>query len=74
MPSPVRVHYSTESKAKSEEPLAQKLNINEPESGDLRAKTQAFQSKVENMTEPPTTEQVRLIREQIDPTRAFLRA
>jgi hypothetical protein len=56
MPSPVRVHYSTESKAKSEEPLAQKLNIDEPESGDLRAKTQAFQSKVENMTEPPTTE------------------
>ena len=56
MPSPVRVHYSTERKAKSEEPLAQKLNIDEPESGDLRAKTQAFQSKVENMTEPPTTE------------------
>jgi hypothetical protein len=56
MSSPVRVQYSTESKAKSEEPLAQKLNIDEPESGDLRAKTQAFQSKVENMTEPPTTE------------------
>ncbi|KAM0695040.1 hypothetical protein Q7P36_005396 [Cladosporium allicinum] len=54
--SPVRVQYSTESKAKSEEPLAQKLNIDDPESGDLRAKTQASQSKVENMTERPTTE------------------
>jgi hypothetical protein len=54
--SPVRMQYSTESKTKSEEPLAQKLNIDDPESGDLRAKTQAAQSKVENMTEPPTTE------------------
>jgi hypothetical protein len=54
--SPVRVQYSTESKAKSEEPLAQRLNIDDPESGDLRAKTQASQAKVENMTEPPTTE------------------
>jgi hypothetical protein len=53
--SPVRIQYSTESKAKSEEPLAQRLNIDDPESGDLRAKTQASQSKVENMTEPPTT-------------------
>jgi hypothetical protein len=54
--SPVRVQYSTDTKAKSEEPLAQRLNIDDPESGDLRGKTQASQSKVENMTEPPTTE------------------
>ena len=54
--SPVQVQYSTESKAKSEEPLAQRLNIDDPDSGDLREKTQASQSKVENMTEPPTTE------------------
>lgn len=54
--SPVQIQYSTESKTKSEEPLAQRLNIDDPESGDLREKTQSSQSKVENMTEPPTSE------------------
>lgn len=42
-----------ENETKSQEPLAQQLNIDDPESGDLRSKTQAAQTKSENLTEPP---------------------
>jgi hypothetical protein len=54
MSSTIRTRSSAENDAKSQEPLAQRLNIDNPESSDLRAKTQAAQSKFENQTEPPT--------------------
>lgn len=44
----------TENSTKSQEPLAQRLNIDDPESGGLRSKTQAAQSKTENLVEPAT--------------------
>lgn len=51
-----RFQSPTDTKHTSQEPLAQQLNIDDPESGDLRAKTQAAQSKSENITDPPVAE------------------
>lgn len=51
-----RLQSPADVKHKSQEPLAQKLNIDDPTSGDLRAKTQAAQSKSENITDPPLAE------------------
>ena len=50
------VRFPIDGKAKSQEPLAQQLNIDDPASGGLREKTQAAQSESENTTEPPTGE------------------
>jgi hypothetical protein len=54
--STIQARSLTETKTKSQEPLAQRLNIDDPETGDLRAKTQAAQSKSENLNEPPSAE------------------
>jgi hypothetical protein len=56
MSSTIRTRSSTEKDTKSQEPLAQRLNIDNPETSHLRAETQAAQSKSENQTEPPTAE------------------
>jgi hypothetical protein len=54
MSSTIQVRSSTENSTKSQEPLAQRLNIDDPASSDLRHKTQAAQSKTENLVEPAT--------------------
>ena len=56
MSSTVRTRSSPEKDTKSQEPLAQRLNIDDSEASNLRAGTQAAQSKSENQTEPPTAE------------------
>lgn len=54
--SSTRFQSPTDTKHISQEPLAQQLNIDDPESGDLRAKAQAAQSRSENVTDPPAAE------------------
>lgn len=54
MSSTIQARSSKENSTKSQEPLAQRLNIDDPESSDLRHKTQAAQSKTENLVEPAT--------------------
>ncbi|KAM0720242.1 hypothetical protein Q7P37_004378 [Cladosporium fusiforme] len=54
--SSTRFQSPADVKHQSQEPLAQQLNIDDPASGDLRAKAQAAQSKSENITDPPLAE------------------
>jgi hypothetical protein len=54
MSSTIQARLPTDNNTKSQEPLAQRLNIDDPESGELRSKTQAAQSKSENLMEPST--------------------
>lgn len=56
MSSTIQARSPAEKDTKSQEPLAQRLDIDDPETGGLRAKTQAAQSESENLTEPPTAE------------------
>jgi hypothetical protein len=56
MSSTIRTRSPAEKNTKSQEPLAQRLNIDNPETSHLRAETQAAQSKSENQKEPPTAE------------------
>lgn len=54
MSSTIQARTPTENGPESQEPLAQRLNIDDPDSGGLRSKTQAAQSTSENLMEPAT--------------------